>query len=77
MVDPLVTYCSILQRGVEVCDALSALYQPDAAIDWANRTLMQNANMRMAFNDRLTDPELTVEQTSSVSGIMDRYLEAV
>lgn len=75
MVDSLVTYCSILQRGVKVCDALSALYKPDAAIDWASRTLMQTANMRMAFDERLIDPELTVEQTSSVTGIMDRYLD--
>jgi hypothetical protein len=75
MVDPLATYCSILQRSVEVCDNLSALYEPDAATDWANRTLMQTASMRMAFAERLIDPELTAGQTIAVVGVMDRYLD--
>jgi hypothetical protein len=75
MVDPLATYCSILQRSVEVCDNLSALYEPDAATDWANRTLMQTASMRMAFAERLIDPELTAGQTIAIVGVMDRYLD--
>lgn len=62
MADFLTTYCNILRRGVELIDALSALYQPDAAIDWASRTLTQNANVRMAFADRLIGPEFTETQ---------------
>jgi hypothetical protein len=75
MVDRLATFCNTLQRSIAVCDALTALYAPDAAIDWANRTLMQTASMRMAFADRLIDPELTPEQTSSVTGLISRYLD--
>ena len=76
MVDPLATYCSILQRGVELCDALSALYQPDAAVDWASRTLMQTGSMRMALADRLANPKLTAGQTLAVVGVIDRYLDS-
>ncbi|MGI4733907.1 MAG: hypothetical protein ACRYG7_01885 [Janthinobacterium lividum] len=75
MVDILATYCSILRRGIEICDEISALYQPDWAIDWASRTLMQTAAMRIAFADRLNDPELMAEQTSSVTKIIDHYLD--
>ena len=75
MVDLLAVYCNILRRGIEVCDALSALYQSDAAIDWAERSLTQTASMRMAFADRLANPKLTVGQTSSVTGIIDHYLD--
>lgn len=75
MADRLATFCSILQRGVELCDALSALYAPDTAIDWANRTLMETANVRMSLADRLNNPELTPEQTSSVTGLIRHYLE--
>jgi hypothetical protein len=49
MVDRLATYCSILERSIIVCDALLALYAPDGALDWASRTLMQTANVRMAW----------------------------
>jgi hypothetical protein len=75
MVDRLATYCNFLKRGVELCDAISALYAPDAAIDWASRTLMETANTRMAFADRLINSRLTPEQTSSVTALISRYLD--
>jgi hypothetical protein len=75
MADLLATYCDILRRGVKLIDALSALYQPDASIDWAGRTLTHNANVRMAFADRLINPELTINQVASVRGIISHYLD--
>ena len=75
MVDSLATYCSILQRSVEICDKLSALYEPDAAIDWANRTLMQTANTRMGLADRLINLDLDLEETNIVIGLISRYLD--
>ena len=75
MADRLATFCSILQRSVEVCDALSALYQPDAALNWANQTLMETANVRMAFADRLVEPDLDLEETSIIVRLISHYLD--
>jgi hypothetical protein len=75
MADFLTAYCDILRRGVELIDALSALYQPDADIDWASRTLTHNANVRMAFADRLINPKFTDNQISSVVSIISHYLD--
>jgi hypothetical protein len=58
MADRLATFCSYLTRSVELCDALSAVYAPDAALDWASRTLMQIANLRMSLADRLANPQV-------------------
>lgn len=75
MADRLATYCNILQRGVELCDSLSALYAPDAALDWANRTLTETANVRMGLADRLANPKLTDVHVGIVMTIIDRYLD--
>lgn len=75
MVDRLATFCSILERSIVVCDALSALYAPDAAIDWANRTLMETANVRMSLAARLAKPDLDLEETGIVIGLIRRYLD--
>jgi hypothetical protein len=65
----------VLQRSVEVCDALTALYAPDAAIDWANCTLMQTANVCMSLANRLAKPELNLEETGIVIRLISRYLD--
>jgi hypothetical protein len=76
MVDYLPTYLALLQRGVTLCDTLAKVYEPDIAQDWASRTLMQLGSLRMGLADRMIDPELVLEQTSSVTGMIDRYIDS-
>ncbi|RZK28935.1 MAG: hypothetical protein EOO63_10140 [Hymenobacter sp.] len=76
MVDLLTTYLGLLQRGVALCDTLARVYEPDATLDWASRTLMQLGNMRMGLAGRLASPKLTPEQTSVVIGLISRYIDS-
>ena len=76
MVDYLPTYLALLERGVALCDTLAKVYEPDIAQDWASRTLMQIGNVRMGLADRMIDPELVLEQTSSVTSMIDRYIDS-
>ena len=71
----LPTYLSLLQSGVILLDTLAKVYEPDMAIDWANRTLMQIGNMSMGMADRMINPKLTDTHTSLVTGIIDRYID--
>ncbi|RZK28934.1 MAG: hypothetical protein EOO63_10135 [Hymenobacter sp.] len=66
----------LLQRGVALSDALVRVYEPDATIDWANRTLMQLGNLRMGFTSRLANPQLTAGQTLAVMGNIDRHIDS-
>lgn len=76
MVAPLATYVDILRRGITLCDALSSLYEPDVAIDWANRTLRQTSTLRMSLTERLTDPQLTLIEASTLVGSISHYLDS-
>ena len=76
MVAPLTTYVDILRRGITLCDALSSLYEPDVAIDWANRTLMQTSTLRMSLTERLADPQLTLIEASTLVGSISHYLDS-
>ena len=75
VVDPLATYLALLQRGVTLFDTLAKVYEPDMAIDWANRTLMQIGNTRMGLADRMIDPELLEVHTLAVVGLISRYID--
>ncbi|RZK27925.1 MAG: hypothetical protein EOO63_12360 [Hymenobacter sp.] len=72
----LPTYLALLQRGVALCDTLAKVYEPDIAQDWASRTLMQIGSLRMGLADCLIDPELVLEQTSLVTGMIDKYIDS-
>lgn len=75
MVDSLSVYLALLQRGVTLCDTLAKVYEPDIAEDWADRTLMQIANLRMGLADRLANPKLTDVHVGIVMTIIDRYID--
>ncbi|RZL09167.1 MAG: hypothetical protein EOO62_14340 [Hymenobacter sp.] len=76
MVDILAAYCAALQHGLTLFDALARIYEPDAALDWASRTLMQISNQRVALTSRLAKPMLTVEHTLAMMTTIDRYLDS-
>ena len=76
MVDFLNAYLALLQRGVTLYDTLAKVYEPDMAIDWANRTLMQIGSTRMGLADRMANPKLIDIQTLAVIGIISRYLDS-
>ena len=71
----LPTYLSLLQRGVILLDTLAKVYEPDMAIDWANRTLMHIGNTRMGLAGRIIKPDLDLEEASIVVGLISRYID--
>lgn len=76
MVDLLTTYLATLQRGMDLCNMLAKVYEPDMSEDWANRTLMQISSLRIGLADRLAAPKLTVAHTLAVIGLISRYLDS-
>ena len=80
MVNYLLTYQNLLQRGIKVFDDLLALYTPDkkADKDWATISVMQTQAQRNSLAERLADPpaRLTAEETGSVTTSIGHYIDS-